>query len=117
MRLEDETDFLEIDWELIWQNSIKKGLKKEKDWDSVAKDFGKWLENDDYPDVLLKEMIISSDDTVLDIGCGEGTITRKIARKAKSVTGLDKSELMLEELNKNAKDEKLDKLLTEWTAG
>ena len=52
-------------------------------------------------------MRISSNDTVLDIGCGEGTITRKIAKKAKSVTGIDKSELMLEELNKKAEDENI----------
>ena len=89
MRKEDEIDLLELDWEYIWKKSIKKGMKKEKNWDEIAKDYGKWLENDDYPDVLLNEMRISSNDTVLDIGCGEGTITRKIAKKAKSVTGID----------------------------
>lgn len=112
MRIEDEINPLEIDWEYIWQKSLKKGMKKEKDWNSVAKDFGKWIENDDYPDILLKEMKISSEDTVLDIGCGEGTITKKIAKKAKSVTGIDKSEGMLEELNRNAKEEKLDNINT-----
>ena len=57
-------------------------------------------------------MRISSNDTVLDIGCGEGTITRKIAKKAKSVTGIDKSELMLEELNKKAKEENIKNIRT-----
>ena len=112
MRMEDEINPLELDWESIWQKSIKKGLKKEKDWDKIAKDFGKWLENDDYPDILLNEMKISPDDTVLDIGCAEGTITRKIAKKAKSVTGLDKSERMLEELNRNAELEQIDNIKT-----
>ena len=112
MKIEDNLNPLEVDWESVWQKSIKKGMKNEKNWDSVAKDFGKWLENDDYPDVLLKEMRISSDDTVLDIGCGEGTITRKIAKEAKSVTGIDKSELMLEELNKNAEDENINNIET-----
>ena len=98
MKKEEEIDLLELDWEYIWQKSIKKGMKKEKNWDEIAKDYGKWLENDDYPDVLLCHMRLSSEDTVLDIGCAEGTITRKIAKKAKSVTGLDKSKLMLEEL-------------------
>ena len=107
MRIEDERNPLELDWEYIWQKSLKKGFKKEKDWDKIATEYSKWLENDDYPDVLLNEMRISSNDTVLDIGCGEGTITRKIAKKAKSVTGIDKSELMLEELNKKAEDENI----------
>ena len=112
MRLEDEINPLEIDWEYIWQKSIKKGMKKEKNWDEIAKEYGKWLENDDYPDILLKEMKISSEDSVLDIGCAEGTITRKIAKKAKSVTGIDKSKLMLEELNKNAEDENIANIET-----
>ncbi len=108
----DNPNPFEIDWEQVWQKSLKKGLKKEKNWDSIAKDFGKWLENDDYPDVLLNHMRISSEDTVLDIGCAEGTVTRKIAKKAKSVTGLDKSKLMLEELNKHAEEENIDNIKT-----
>ena len=111
MRIEDE-DISKIDWEYIWQKSIKKGLKKEKDWNKIAKDFGKWLENDDYPDILVEHMRVSPNDTVLDVGCAEGTITRKIAKKAKSVTGLDKSKLMLEELSKNAKQENIDNINT-----
>lgn len=112
MRLEDGGKHSEIDWECIWQKSLKKGFKKEKDWDKIATEYGKWLENDDYPDVLLNEMRISSNDTVLDIGCGEGTITRKIAKKAKSVTGIDKSELMLEELNKKSNENNIDNIKT-----
>lgn len=112
MKIQENLDPLEIDWERVWQKSIKKGMKKEKNWDEIAKDYGKWLENDDYPDVLLGQMRISSEDTVLDIGCAEGTITRKIAKKAKSVTGLDKSKLMLEELNKNAENEGLSNIKT-----
>ena len=40
MRIEGE-DISKIDWEYIWQKSIKKGLGKEKDWNKIAKDFGK----------------------------------------------------------------------------
>lgn len=112
MTKQDEIDISQIDWESVWQKSIKKGFKKEKDWDTIAKDFGKWLENDDYPDILMEHMRLSPNDTVLDIGCAEGTITRKIAKKAKSVTGLDKSELMLEELNRNAELEHIDNIQT-----
>ena len=81
MKIEERIDFLELDWEYIWQKSLKRGFKKEKDWDKIASEYGKWLENDDYPDVLLNEMRIRPEDTVLDIGCAEGTITRRIAKK------------------------------------
>ena len=112
MRLEDEIDISKIDWEYIWQKSIKKSYKEEKNWDTIAKDFGKWLENDDYPDILINHMRLSPEDTVLDIGCAEGTITRKIAKNSKSVTGLDKSRSMLEELNQKAKLEQIDNINT-----
>lgn len=101
-----------IDWEEVWQKSLKKSFKKEKNWDDIAKDFGQWLENDDYPDVLLEEMRIDEDDTILDIGCAEGTISRKLAKKAKSLTGIDKSKLMLEELNKKAEEDGIDNITT-----
>ena len=112
MKIEERIDFLELDWEYIWQKSLKRGFKKEKDWDKIASDYGKWLENDDYPDVLLNEMRIRPEDTVLDIGCAEGTITRRIAKKSKSVTGIDKSEKMLEELNRKAEEENISNINT-----
>lgn len=111
----DEKDIIDIskvNWEAVWQKSIKKNFKKEKNWDDIAKDYGKWLEHDDYPDVLIGEMKLSKEDTVLDIGCAEGTISRKIAKKVKSLTGLDKSKLMLEELNKKAKIDNLNNINT-----
>lgn len=112
MKIGERIDSLDQDWEYIWQKSLKKGLKKEKDWDKIASEYGKWLENDDYPDVLLNEMRITPEDTVLDIGCAEGTITRKIAKKVKSVTGIDKSEKMLEELNKKANEDNITNINT-----
>lgn len=112
MRIEDEIKIDKIDWEYVWKKSIKKGLRKEKNWDDIAKDYGKWLENDDYPDKLIENMKLSPDDTVLDIGCAEGTISRKIAKRVKSLTGLDKSKLMLEELNKKALEEGLNNIKT-----
>lgn len=108
----DIIDISKINWEVVWQKSIKKNFKKEKNWDDIAKDYGKWLEHDDYPDVLIGEMKLSKEDTVLDIGCAEGTISRKIAKKVKSLTGLDKSKLMLEELNKKAKIDNLNNINT-----
>ena len=112
MRIEDDLKIDKIDWEYVWQKSIKKGLRKEKNWDDIAKDYGKWLENDDYPDKLIENMRLSPDDTVLDIGCAEGTISRKIAKRVKSLTGLDKSNLMLEELNKKALEEDITNIKT-----
>ena len=100
MRIEDQIDISKLDWEYIWQKDYQKDRKKGKDWNTVSKDFGKWLENDDYPDVLISNMRITPNDTVLDLGAAEGTISLKLAEKAKSVTALDRAEKMLEELDK-----------------
>ena len=105
MRIEDQIDISKLDWEYIWQKNYQKDRKKGKDWNTVSKDFGKWLENDDYPDVLISSMRISPNDTVLDLGAAEGTISLKLAEKAKSVTALDRAEKMLEELDKKCMEQ------------
>ncbi|MEN4007403.1 MAG: class I SAM-dependent methyltransferase [Methanobacteriaceae archaeon] len=62
---------------------------------------------DDYPQKLLEKIKVNSNDTVLDIGCGNGVITVPLAKKAKSVTAMDISPKMLDLLNKNAAKEGL----------
>ncbi len=112
MRIEDQIDIEKLDWEYIWQKGYQKNRKKGKDWNTVSKDFGKWLENDDYPDVLIGHMNITKNDTVLDLGAAEGTISFKIAKLAKSVTALDRAEQMISEINEKAENQKIDNVET-----
>jgi len=67
-------------------------------------------EKDDYPLELVSKIQLGEDDTVFDIGCGNGTITIPLAKKAKSVTALDSSMNMLEILQKKAAVEKLSNI-------
>ncbi len=53
-------------------------------------------------------LLITKDDTVVDIGCGPGRLTVPMAHKAKSVTCVDAYEKMLERCMHNAKHEGLD---------
>lgn len=46
----------------------------------------------------------SSEDTVLDIGCGPGRVSVPMAQRAKSVTSLDSAEKMLAYCRKNAEE-------------
>ncbi len=48
------------------------------------------------------------DDTVLDFGCGTGTITLRIARDANKVYGVDISEGMLKRAQLNLKNQSID---------
>jgi len=52
-------------------------------------------------------MRVSKEDSVLDLGCGEGTITIPLAKKVKKVTAIDSSKKMLEILEKKCEKENI----------
>jgi SAM-dependent methyltransferase len=109
-------DFNSIDWNALWQEEsaqshFNKSSPKEL-WDKRADSFNKrisrvidgreGLDKDDYISKLLNKIEVKPDWSVLDIGCGPGTITIPLARKVKTVTGLDVSSEMLKHLKINA---------------
>ncbi len=77
-----------------------------------------WAENADrfeasaagYRDAFFDAADITSDDVVLDIGCGSGATTREAARRASggSALGIDLSSPMLELAARRAEDEGVD---------
>jgi ubiquinone/menaquinone biosynthesis C-methylase UbiE len=96
----------------VWKEAVEKLPKKDasKSWDKIASKFNQWMKKDDYPLELVSKIQLGEDDTVFDIGCGNGTITIPLAKKAKSVTALDSSMNMLEILQKKAAVEKLSNI-------
>lgn len=94
------------DWNGLWNKSLQNLPKKNnpESWDNIASKFNEWMEKDDYPEKLLNKIELDSNDSVLDIGCGNGVITIPLAQKATEVTAMDISSKMLEILKKNAKD-------------
>lgn len=90
----------DLDWVAYWQERLEG--KQTKDWDKAAEGFYKRSKKDGYQEELLSKLILSEEDTVLDVGCGEGSLTIPIAKRVKRVTGLDSSGKMLEFLNKRA---------------
>ena len=55
-------------------------------------------------------MILDENDTVLDVGCGEGSITIPLSKKVKNVTALDSSPKMLEYLQKRCEERNIDNI-------
>lgn len=90
----------DVDWMNFWAERLKN--KKNKDWNKAAPGFYKRTRKDDYQDALLEKLILDENDTVLDVGCGEGSVTIPIAEKVKKVIGIDSSPKMLEYLKKRA---------------
>lgn len=97
----------EVDWLKYWQEALKQKTDKNKDWDKAAPHFHKRAKKDDYHDLLFSKLILNENDSLLDLGCGEGSITLPIAKQVRKVTGVDSSTKMLELLNKRAQEQNI----------
>lgn len=112
MKKQCVTDPDQLNWVKFWQEKLDKKEDKNKDWDKAAKGFYKRATKDEYKELLLEELILDKEDTVLDLGCGEGSITLPIAEEVKSITGLDSSIKMLDYLNEKAEKEEINNVHT-----
>lgn len=108
-------DFNSIDWNAMWQEETRhshwENLSPKELWDKRADKFDKRVnrvkdgearDKDDYISKMLERIDIRPGWTVLDIGCGPGTLAIPLAKKAESVTALDISSEMLKHLKINA---------------
>lgn len=102
----------EIDWAYFWEKKVESKENIEKDWNKVAPKFGTYAICGGYHKEFLSKVIINKEDTVLDLGCGNGIITIPIAKEVKSVTAIDLSDKMLEILDKKAKEENINNIKT-----
>ena len=91
----------EIDWAYFWAKKLEAKKDRSKDWNKAAPNFGKSAKRDDYHTKLIERIDVNKEETILDLGCGDGTITIPLAKRAKSVTGVDSAYKMLEILNNN----------------
>jgi hypothetical protein len=115
-RRKSKVDFNKIDWNAMWQEESGRShfndtIASKELWDKRADSFtrrinrvkeGEPRDKDDYISKMLDRIEVKPDWTVLDIGCGPGTLTIPLAQKAKSVTALDISSEMLKNLKLNA---------------
>lgn len=102
----------EVDWVEYWQEALKQKTDKNKDWDKAAPHFHKRAKKDDYHDLLFSKLILNENDSLLDLGCGEGSITLPIAKQVRKVTGVDSSTKMLELLNQRAQEQNIKNIDT-----
>lgn len=104
-------DISEIDW-----NEVIKKKKENKPenhgegsgyWNKRAPSFVNHVSKTLYPDSFLKIMNPRRSLTVLDMGCGGGTLAIPLAPKVKHITAVDFSENMLERLRAEADRRKI----------
>ena len=97
--------YQDIDWDAMWRESrAHKSWKKKKrsDWDRRAASFAERNLDSPFVAQFISRLRLEPDWSVLDVGCGPGTLAIPLAAQARRVTGLDYSAAMLEELNKQA---------------
>ena len=100
----------DVKWEEFWAERL--AGKVNKNWDEAAPGFYKRTKKDDYQNALFDMLRLDENDTVLDVGCGEGSVTIPIAKRVKKVIGVDSSPKMLEYLEKRAADNDIDNIKT-----
>jgi cyclopropane fatty-acyl-phospholipid synthase-like methyltransferase len=86
--------------------------KSADDWNAKAAEMAPRMINSPYVDTFLCKMDFDADDTVLDIGCGPGTLALALAKKVKKVIAIDYAEEMLEQLRLHAAQEGITNIET-----
>lgn len=105
----------DIDWQLLWQQSrsTKSWKSKDaKDWDKKAEAFAGRTIDSAYVDLFLGQLDLDPGISILDVGCGPGTLALPIAKRVRQVTAIDYSQGMLDILNDQAKHQGIDNIKT-----
>jgi len=107
--------YQDIDWDSMWQESrAHKSWKKKKssDWDRRAAGFAERNLDSPFVAQFMAHLQTEPDWTLLDVGCGPGTLAIPLAKQVRRVTALDYSAAMLAELNKQAHAAGMDNITT-----
>ncbi len=79
-------------------------------WDSRARDYGRNAGKSRYADDFLARLPLHGARTLLDVGCGPGTLALPLARRLDRVVALDYSAAMLDQLQARAAAEGIDNI-------
>ena len=101
-----------IDWNSVWDLQMlvtdRARLNDGVFWDRMAKDDSSGRFTEELTEFQLQCLSLQGNESVLEIGPGKGRLTREIAKRSASLTVIDPSKSMLEELAKSFEDEGLN---------
>lgn len=92
--------------------AARRRRKPAEAWDERAARLSRKTQRSSYVDDFIARMDLRDADSLLDVGCGPGTICLPLAGKLKRVIGLDFSQGMLDELQANAGMQSLNNVET-----
>ena len=105
----------DIDWHLLWLNGRSQKSWKSKgaaEWDKKAAAFARRNAASAFIDLFLHHLTLDQDYSVLDVGCGPGTLALPIAKKVRTLTALDYSRGMLTSLESSAREQNITNITT-----
>lgn len=100
----------EIDWAEYWTRMMDNAGNRGKDWTKAAKVYRKIAEKDNYTEKLIENMILDKNDTVIDVGCGEGSVTVPLSKYVSKITASDLTEKMLDILKNRIEEEHINNI-------
>lgn len=107
MKYED-IDFNKLYIEQKHLSSFK--TKGKEAWNKKAHSMNKRVHESIYNEQFLSLIDLSDINTILDVGCGVGNLSLKLAINVKEVNSLDYSPVMLKILEENAKEKKIENI-------
>lgn len=114
--LQDETiDAKTVDWNRAWRTQlVGRGLRKRDShfWDERAPSFAKAVAETQYSDQFLAILKPEPQWSVLDMGCGSGTLAIPISRLVSRVMAVDFSGKMLDVVRQRCVDENIHNITT-----
>lgn len=106
-------NYKDIDFNELYIKQKKASSFKTKDkqqWNKKAKSINKKVQKSIYNEELLSKIDFNDCESLLDVGCGVGNITTKVASKLLQVYALDHSEKMLGFLDENIKKDNIENI-------
>lgn len=105
----------DLDWNQLWKNSRRQkgwSSKGAEDWDKKAASFAARNSDSPFASLLLPHLPLDKSRSVLDIGCGPGTLSLPMAKRCRTVTAMDFSAQMLQILGDRMKAEHVENIKT-----
>lgn len=99
------TSYGDIDWQQLWEQSRSRRSWESKGadgWDQKASSYASRIRESAFAERFLGLLELDETMSVLDVGCGPGTLAIPLAAKVAGVTAIDYSRTMLELLELQA---------------
>jgi ubiquinone/menaquinone biosynthesis C-methylase UbiE len=106
-----------LDWNGLWkQDRGGDSTRDRRDyWDRRAPSFANSSVEDGYSEPFLSILNAEADWTVLDVGCGPGTLAMPLAKSVRSITAIDFAPSMIDLLNSRCRSAGIKNITTHVT--